>query len=360
MKIKHRGVVMNYAVIGGGNTGQAIASYLALNEQEVKLYTRDEKRAEKISDNGLELKGVYSGYINLKAYTSMDAVIKGAEVIIISTTAIGHKPILRELRPILEENQTIVFIPGYWAAVEAKQILGDVIENKNLTIAETSAQPFISNADDNGSVSVRRIKNNVLVSTLSRSDKQPELSSAFLEMFPHLVTSNNIFETSLNNSNVVVHVPISLFNASRIDEADPFEFYPDGVSRLTVKYVEKVDDERRRIADLFKVETKDILTILNDFYDTEYQNLYEALPELFPEGKGPTTVDHRYFTEDIPFGLVAVSEIAKKAGVETPFTDSLINTTSLFTGVNYRKEGVNLENITFEELASYGGISVKA
>ena len=59
--------LLTYAVIGGGNTGQAIASYLALNEEKVKLYTRDVERAERISKNGLEIKGVYSGHINLEA-----------------------------------------------------------------------------------------------------------------------------------------------------------------------------------------------------------------------------------------------------------------------------------------------------
>ncbi|WKA58285.1 NAD/NADP octopine/nopaline dehydrogenase family protein [Planococcus shenhongbingii] len=350
---------MTYAVIGGGNTGQAIAGYLALSEEKVKLFTRDAERADRISRNGLELKGVYSGSINLEVYTSMEEVVQDAEIIIVSTTADGHKPIIKELKPLLKNDQTIVFIPGYWGAVECKQILGEDIEIKNITIAETSAQPFISNADEEGAVSVRMIKSNVLVSTLATSKGQPSLPPKFLERFPHLVPSKNVFETSLNNSNVVVHVPISVFNASRIDDAQEFQFYPEGISPLTIRYIEKVDDERRKIADLFHVETKDILTILNDFYGTEYSSLYEALPSLFPEGAGPTTLKHRYFTEDIPFGLVAISEIAKKAGIEIPYTDSLIDITSLLSAVDYRKEGVNLENITFEELSSYGGLIEK-
>ena len=110
---------------------------------------------------------------------------------------------------------------------------------------------------------------------------------------------------------------------------------------------------------MFHVDTKDILSILNDFYGTSYTNLYEALPALFPEGTGPTSFNHRYFTEDIPFGLVAISEIAKKAGVEIPYTDSLIEVASLLSTKDYRKEGVNLKNITFEELSSYGELAVE-
>lgn len=347
---------MKYGVLGGGNTGQAIAGYLKLNGEDVKLYTSNEERAAKINEGGLDVSGVYSGNAKLKAYTYIDDVVKDAEILIIATTADGHKPILKKIKPLLEYGQVLLFIPGYWGAIESSQILGKDIEEKELVIAETSAQPFISNADDEGSVTVRKIKKNVLVSTLFTSKGQPKLPNELLDRFPHLIQSENIFETSLNNSNVVVHAPISVFNASRIDAAKAFQFYPEGVSPLTSKFVEKLDAERIAVANLFNVDAKPILSILNEFYGTNYPSLLEALPGLFPEGAGPNTIDHRYFTEDIPFGLVPISEMAKKVNVSTPYTDSLIETASLFGEVDYRNIGVNLEETSIDEIFEYGGM----
>ena len=347
---------MTYAVIGGGNTGQAIASYLSLNNKKVKLYTRDPYKAQRISQQGLELKGVYSAYVKLEAHSSLSEVIADSEIIIIATTSSGHKPIIKQIKPFLEDNQTIVFFPGYWGAVECHEILDYVIENKNITIAETSAMPFISRADNKGSVYINRIKNNVLISTLPTSTNR-SISRTFLDTFPQLIPAKNIFETSLNNTNVVVHTPISLFNASRIDASEEFQFYSTGASPLAVRYIENLDNERRKIADLFQIKTKDILTTLNNFYGTNYSNLFDALPSLFPDAAAPTNFDHRYFTEDIPFGLVPISEIGKKAGVETPYTDSIINTASLFLNKKYREDGVNFDGITFEELSDLGGLT---
>lgn len=347
---------MKYGVLGGGNTGQAIAGYLKLSGKEVKLYTSNKERAEVINERGLDVSGVYSGTAKLEAYTHVEDVVKDADVIIVSTTADGHKPIIEKIKPVLGHGQILLFIPGYWAAIESSQILGSDIEDKELVIAETSAQPFISNADDEGSVVIRRIKKNVLVSTLYTSEGQPNLPKEMLETFPQLIESGNIFETSLNNSNVVVHAPISLFNASRIDAAQSFQFYPDGVSPLTSKFVEKLDSERIAVANLFNVDAKPILSILNDFYGTEYPTLLEALPSLFPDGSGPKTINHRYFTEDIPFGLVPISEMAKKVKVATPYTDSLIETASLYGDIDYRKIGVNLEATSIEEIFQYGGM----
>ncbi|OCA90381.1 hypothetical protein A8F94_00340 [Bacillus sp. FJAT-27225] len=347
---------MSYAVIGAGNTGQAITSYLSLNGKKVKLYSRSPLKAEKLTQQGLNLKGMYSAKVSIEASANIDEVIEDAEFIIVTTTSSGHKPIFRQLKPFLKNNQTIVIFPGYWGAAECKEVLGSVMEERSITIAETSAMPFVSKADNEGSVYINKIKNNVQVSSIPTS-KNRSISTSLLEAFPQLIPANNIFETSLNNTNVVIHTPITLFNASRIDASEEFKFYTNGVSPLTVSYVEKLDEERRRLADLLLVETKDVLSLLNEFYETDYSTLYEALPGLFPEASAPATLDHRYMTEDIPFGLVPISELGRKMGIETPYTDSIIHTASLLMNKDFRKEGVNFEGLTKEDIVSLRGLT---
>jgi opine dehydrogenase len=346
---------MSFAVIGAGNTGQAIAGYLSLHGEEVKLYSRDSQKAELISRKGLNLKGVYSGRVSIKVSADLEDVIEKAEFIIISTTSFGHRPVFNQLKPLLKNNQTIAIFPGYWGAIECKEILGDTFESKNITIAETSAMPFVSKADHNGSVSINKVKKNILISTIPNSAHTP-ISKKFLKTFPQLTTTKNVFETSINNTNVVIHTPIALFNASRIDSSEEFQFYSQGASPKTVSYIEKLDEERLRLAALLEVETQDILTLLNDFYETDYPSLYKALSGLFPVGKGPASFDHRYFTEDIPYGLVPISELGKLAGVKTPYTDAIINTASLLLNKDFRKEGVNFEGLTMEKVHALGGV----
>lgn len=341
---------MTYAVIGGGNTGQAIAGYLRLKKESVKLYTRDPHKAQRISKQGLEVKGIYSGKVILEAFTSMDKAISGAKFIIVSTTAMGHETIINQIKPFLENNQTIVFFPGYWGALECKRILGnDILKNKNITVAETSAMPFVSIADNAGSVYINKIKHNVLISTLS---KENPIATSFMNRFPQLILGESVIATSLNNSNVIIHPPITLFNAARIDASETFQFYTNGASPYSVNYVEKMDKERLQIASRLNVDIQSILTVLNEFYDTGYPTLYEALPGLFPTGLAPTTLDYRYMTEDIPFGLVPISKLGKILGVETPYTDSIISTASLLMDSDYRNEGINFDGLTKESLIS--------
>lgn len=171
--------------------------------------------------------------------------------------------------------------------------------------------PFVSLADQAGSVAITKIKYNVLISTLR---KENQIAPSFMERFPQLIPGESVFETSLNNTNAVIHPPITLFNAARIDASERFQYYPDGASPYSCNYVEKMDKERLEIASRLHVDLQSILNMLNEFYDSDYPTLYEALPGLFPTGLGPTTLDYRYLTEDIPFGLVPISELGKILG----------------------------------------------
>lgn len=340
---------MSFAVIGAGNTGQAIAGYLSLYGNKVKLFSRSPMKAALLTKQGLKLEGVYEAKVFVEVSADMEEVIKDAQFIIITTNAFGHRPIFHQLKPLLKNGQTIAIFPGYWGAVECKEILGAAVEQKNITIAETSAMPFVSKADNAGSVSINKIKKNVQISSIPTSKNQT-ISAAFLKAFPQLIPAKSILETSLNNTNVVIHTPITLFNASRIDSSESFKFYTNGVSPLTVAYIEKLDEERRKLADLFQIENQDILTLLNEFYETNYSSLYKALPGLFPEAAAPVTLNQRYMTEDIPFGLVPISALGRLAGLETPYTDSIIETASLLTDKDFRTDGVNFKGLTLESI----------
>ena len=67
--------------------------------------------------------------------------------------------------------------------------------------------------------------------------------------------------------------------------------------------------------------------------------------------KGPSKVDSRYISEDVPQGLVMLEALGKKLHVETPVCTALIEIASAALQRNLRDEGRSLdvlgeENIT--------------
>jgi opine dehydrogenase len=53
----------------------------------------------------------------------------------------------------------------------------------------------------------------------------------------------------------------------------------------------------------------------------------------------PSSLNHRYIFEDVPFGLVPLASLAKIAGVEVPVIESTISLANALHGVDYRAEG---------------------
>ena len=58
-----------------------------------------------------------------------------------------------------------------------------------------------------------------------------------------------------------------------------------------------------------------------------------------PSPKGPRTLDHRYLTEDLPYGLVPLCAPGPEAGVETPCLEALIGMFGLYMDQDYFSRG---------------------
>jgi len=56
-------------------------------------------------------------------------------------------------------------------------------------------------------------------------------------------------------------------------------------------------------------------------------------------------LDHRYLLEDIGYGLVPITSIAKVIGVQTPTIDSLINIASILNNVNHWEAGLTAKKL---------------
>ncbi len=61
--------------------------------------------------------------------------------------------------------------------------------------------------------------------------------------------------------------------------------------------------------------------------------------------RAPSTLDYRFFTEDVPYGLVPLSELGRLAGVATPAIDAMIEICSALMDRDFRSQGLTLERV---------------
>jgi len=60
---------------------------------------------------------------------------------------------------------------------------------------------------------------------------------------------------------------------------------------------------------------------------------------------GPSSLKGRYITEDVPYGLVPLAQLARGFGVDIPIIDATIRMASLINEADYYKQGMSLEEL---------------
>ena len=98
-----------------------------------------------------------------------------------------------------------------------------------------------------------------------------------------------------------------------------------------------------------------VLPFVEQFYRIGYTTkaagdsglAYEAFHQSEPDRwiKAPASLDYRFLNEDVPYGLVLLSELGRLAGIATPTMDHLIQLACVATGKDYRAQGLTLERL---------------
>ena len=65
----------------------------------------------------------------------------------------------------------------------------------------------------------------------------------------------------------------------------------------------------------------------------------------------PKSVTHRYVTEDVPYLLVPMLELASAAGVQAPVVDAVVTMWSAILDRNFREDGRTMKRLGLEGMS---------
>ena len=351
-----------FAVVGAGCGGLAIAGSLAFTGYDVALCNRSWDRIALFRDRGyVELQGEYEGIGELSYIgTDLARALAGRDVIMIVTTATGHRPLADRMAPHLRDGQIILLNPGRtFGALEVWHVLRERGCTADVIVGEANTLVYVSRVTVPGAAIIKAVKREVSVAAV-RADDTPYLLERLRGAYPQFVPAPSFLATSLGNIGAVFHPTIALLNKQRILAGIPFDFYTAGVTRQTARFIARVDDELQTRAMALDSRALSVTEWLESRYGLERADIYTMLHSnpSYQNIKAPRTLDHRYLWEDIPTGLVPISAVASAVGIETPAIDHLIDEGSLTLGRNFREEGGTLARLGLsadrvkEELAS--------
>lgn len=354
-----------WAIIGGGNGGQAIAGHLSILGEQVRLFDVVQTTVDALNEKGgIQLHHAVEGFGKLQfATTSMEKALDGADIIMMVLPSIYHEAMAKQMVPFLKDGMTVLLHPeSSCGAISFRKVMDDMGCKANIVLGAAGTLLYSVRIQTPGDVYVFGMKHEVPMAALPASDND-KLAAAIRPALPWFVLVENTLKTSLGNINAMMHPAPMLLNTSRI-EADPFvpfQYYWEGMTPSVGKYVEAMDLERIAVANALGL---DLRTIRED-YAAMYQCGDKDTPLYLLCKHNPgydgimcsNTLATRYLLEDIPFSLEPIQAIAQVAGIPTPKIDAIVVLGRTILG-DRMAEGRNaktlgLEGLTKEDLLRY-------
>lgn len=344
------------AIVGSGNSGLALSSYLAQQGYPVHLLARSFDKVSSLAENmSVKSIGKVEGEFDLASVTTSPAEsVAKSRTIFIATVTTVYPDIARMLAPHLKDDQEIVLFSSKFAgSVEFANVLAqcDVdCQKRNISVIETDAL-FACRIQEDGSVWIRGFKDWTLFSapTLSQTISGRKIIQRF---FPRLEQADNIIQRGLTDFGAVAHTITMLANMNKVDRGEPFLFYHEGFTERTIKLMEKLESEFRAVAEAYGTTLIPMPELLNRYYGCDTSSLYNALRTVpnYRHSQAPMELHHRYIIEDVSCSHVPIQGLAQKAGLSTPVLDSVICFAETLLDIDFEGGGRNLSKLGWADL----------
>jgi opine dehydrogenase len=349
-------VIKKIAVLGAGNGGCAAAADLTLRGFEVRLFSRSESTIAKIARRG-EIELIEAGTSKKAAPYFMSPhllpVVQGVDLIVVTTPAVGHEYLARNLAGYLVGGQRILLNPGHTGgSLHFAHMLRESRCAPDIRLCETVTLTYICRMPEPARVQIYRRTTNLRCAAFP-AQNTAGLIKEIQEVFPNVISAANVLETGFSNINAIMHPAGMLGNTGWIEKSGGnFLWYSEGITPSIGRWIDTVDGERLAIVRALGLEP---LRFVDVFFQAGLTNAggrdsgsaYRAIHESEPNEtiQSPPSLDHRYIREDVAYGLVPMAEIGKLLGIGTPVMDALITLASTALGVDFRADGLTLEKM---------------
>ena len=357
----------NVAVMGSGNGSQAMAADLTLKGHTVRLYeaeqftgnanTRYLFEHKEIRLDGRAGKG--TAYISCVTSDIAEAV-KGAEVIFLPLPAFSHDYYADILADVVETGQIIVLTPGNLGSLVFKKSFIDRGVTADITFCETATLNYDARILEPGHVYVYDRNYEIKCGVLP-AYKSDEVYKTLEKYYGEFIPCEDVLACGLHSLNPCLHIPGCVMNAGRIERSKGnFYLYEEGITPTVAAVMEVLDAERGA---LVKALGYELMTVAMELAEgREPRTIWEEVNgcQTLEFIKGPTSLKNRYFTEDIPYGLVAWSDLGQMLNIPTPLIDSFIEIGSIIIDQKPRETGrtlakMGIEGMSIDELKKYLG-----
>lgn len=345
-------------VLGGGNGARTAAAEFGLGGHEVTLYQFPAMAHEldAIAESGhIVADGVIAGIAPVRVERDLNAAVDGADVILIVVPTMYQLTYAEHLVPVLRDGMSLVLMPGSLGSLEIAETFRRAGVTADITISEIAALPYATRITGPDRVHVFGRRRIVSVGVFP-AEASERVMPALSDLYPGIQQMAHVLEAGLSNPNPTLHCLGVLLSASRIEYSHgEFYYYEEGMTPHVCQAIEVIDAERVSIGRALDVE---ILSLRDTYHVMGYgprgDSFWSVIRGVAALNgiKGPTQIDSRYLTEDVPIGLTIYSQLGRLLGVDTSVMESVITLAGALLGRDFVAEGRTLARCGIADLAA--------
>lgn len=314
-------------ICGGGSLGHVCAGVLSSQtDVEVNVYTQHPERWSNSIDV-VDINGkIYSGRLGIISSNAED-VVAGCDIVFLCLPGFAIESTLKAIRPYVGNAAvgSIVCSTGFFFAAHH-------VMDCDAKLFGFQRVPFIARMTEYGhSANLLGYKPKVAIATENIENKE-----AFRKLVEQLwMTPTNLlsshYEASLTNSNPILHTG-RLYSMWKDWNGEVYDhnilFYKEWTIEASQTLIE-MDQEFMNLLDVLPV-AKGAIPSLLEYYESHdaeslckkissipaFQNITSPMKEV--DGGWIPDFESRYFTEDFPFGLKFIIDLAKEKNISCP------------------------------------------
>ncbi len=329
-------------VLGGGNTAFSVAAKLTLDGASVTLCELPEfeesidpiRNSREIALDGVGGKG---RAVLHSVTTDFGEALAENDLVLLIVPAYGHKAFAEACAPHVRPRQVFVLMPGTLGGLEFFRILWESHAPSDVVVAETDTAPYVCRKLTPTSAHIWGIVSGLGAGALP--GHQSERVRSLLEpWFPGTRLYPNVLAAGLAAMNPVVHPAGVLLNAGRIERSrGDFYFYEEGVTPGVCRLVYAVDAERLAIAEELDLRLPPVDRAFHEAGFGPEGDLWATIngSRMLTQLRAPGTLESRWLTEDVPYGLATWAHLGGAVGVPCPVMRSLVEIASRTTGEDF-------------------------
>jgi opine dehydrogenase len=351
--------VTTVAVLGAGSGGLAATVELLTAGHDVRLWNRSATTIEPlVRQDGVRFTGVLgNGHVRPSVMTtSLSVALSGADVAVVALPSLVHAHLFGDLAE-SGWSGPVVLNPGHTGGALHLRAVYLAAGRPVPPTVEFSTLTYVArNAD--GRVDVTGRAATVRAGALPGGAEALDLAC---RLFPGAVPVRDVLASSLSNVNVVLHPPGAVLAAAWVEASGgDFTFYVQGMTPGVGRVIADLDSERLAIARAFGHELPPLAqemaaigTVGSDAVDLPID---EAVRGGAANARimAPGSLEHRYYREDLPYGLVPLLALADLAGIGAPTAAALVRLGGVAMGEDPWAAGLTAARLGLEGMTAAG------